>query len=275
MMICTLKNGPTGGLLPAVSLPLLFLLLCLMAPAPLYAAQNDLPTGRYALTLPHGKIKASWQKSGVKEIDGFAEQKVKQETEDFRNRLSELETGLQAMNMEIPPCELNITAAISSGGKTIGVLWAVYEFLGGSHGVLNLETRIYSVSPLKDGKRNVKPVRLSDLFRNVRSALEIFSSFSREELLRQGFNPSMVEPGTAPVAENFKLFLLNDQGLTLFFEPYQVAAWADGTIRLNIPLDKLKRADPVLSYWKSLPVQRGSGAKNTGAKDLVKQASSR
>ncbi len=275
MIMCTIKKVPSGRLLSAVCIPLLFLFLCLMAPAPLCAAQDERPTGRYALTLPHGKIKASWQKSGVKEIDAFAEQKVKQETEDFRNRLSELEKGLQAMNMEIPPCELNITAAISSGGKTIGVLWAVYEFLGGSHGVLNLETRIYSVSPLKDGKRNVKPVLLSDLFRNVRSALEIFSSFSREELLRQGFNPSMVEPGTTPVAENFKLFLLNDQGLTLFFEPYQVAAWADGTIRLNIPLDKLKRAAPVLSYWKSLTIQRGAGAKNTVPKAPVTPPSNR
>ena len=236
------------------SLPLiLFLLFCFASCLPCAhqaAAADGAPTARYVLTLPHGKINASWQKSGVPEIDGFAEQKVKEESGEFQERVRELENALLSMNMEIPQCELNITAAISSGGKTIGVLWAVYEYLGGNHGMLSLESRIYSVSPVRDGKRTVKDLRFSDLFRNARAALDVFSEHARRELLPQGFDPAVVEPGTAPTAENFKVFLLTDQGLTLFFEPYQVASWADGTVRVNVPLEKLKPANPVLSYWK-------------------------
>ncbi len=243
------RTGFPEALPSKIALCFFSFLLCLLSQTAVFAA-DGLPTARYVLTVPHGKINASWQKSGVREIDDYAEQKVRKEAGAFRERIKDLEEGLKSMNMEIPSCELNITAAISSGGKTIGVLWAVYEYLGGNHGTLSLESNIYSVSPLKDGKRTVKKVRLNDIFRNPRSACQIFSEYARKELLAQHFDPAMVEPGTTPDMENFKIFLIHDQGLTLFFEPYQVASWADGTVRVIVPLEKLKPAGPVLSYWK-------------------------
>ncbi|MBP3730705.1 MAG: DUF3298 domain-containing protein [Mailhella sp.] len=229
-----------------------FFLSFLLLFAPLSASgteQSDIPSARYALTIPHGHIKASWQKTGLKEADDFAEAKVKEEAEQFKARVEALDEESQPMGMAMPECELSVTAAVSAGGKTIGVLWATYEYLGGGHGSLGLESRIYfQQNSSKD--QNVRLLGLKDLFRDPRAAIEIFSEFSREELTRRGLDPSMVEAGTVPVPENFLVFLLDDDGILLFFEPYQVAPWADGTIRLHIPLDRLKKASPKLSYWK-------------------------
>ncbi len=230
---------------------LLASLLFLLPPAPSSgAAESARPTARYALTLQHGHIKASWQKTGIEEADSYAERKVLEDAEHFKAQVEEIAKEMEELGMDMPRCELNITAAAMPGGKTMGVLWAVHEYLGGAHGSLALETRIYHEQRTKKGTRTVRVLGLSDLFRTPKAAVEAFSEYARSELLKRGLDPAMVEPGTAPLAENFRVFLLSNDGLILFFEPYQVAPWADGTIRLNIPLERLKSAGPVMSFWK-------------------------
>ena len=226
-------------------------LLLLLHPFPSAGADESArPSARYALTLPHGQIKATWQKTGIAEADRLAESKVLEDAERFKAQVEELAGEMKDMGMPMPQCELKITAAASPGGKTMGVLWAVYEYLGGAHGSLALESRIYHEKRMQDGKRVLRVLKLGDLFRSPAEAIRAFSEYSRDELLKRGLDPSMVEPGTAPSAENFNVFLLSNDGIVLFFEPYQVAPWADGTIRLTVPLARLKNAGPVMAYWK-------------------------
>lgn len=59
----------------------------------------------------------------------------------------------------------------------------------------------------------------------------------------------MVESGTEPEESNFKVFLLDNDGIILYFEPYQVAPWSEGVITMRIPLRKLEKAGPKLQYW--------------------------
>ena len=214
------------------------------------ADESVRPTARYALTLPHGHIKATWQKTGIAEADTLAERKVMEDAERFKAQVEELEGDMKSMDMPMPKCELNITAAAMPGGRTMGVLWAVYEYLGGAHGNLTLESRIYHEQRMKNGKRTLRVLGMGDLFRSPAAAVRAFSEYSRAELLKRGLDPSMVEPGTMPSSENFSVFLLSNDGVVLFFEPYQVAPWADGTIRLNVPLERLKSAGPNMAYWK-------------------------
>ena len=59
----------------------------------------------------------------------------------------------------------------------------------------------------------------------------------------------MVKPGTMPEEKNFSVFLLEPEGLTIYFEPYQVAPWSEGTIMVTLPLKALSPAKPRMEYW--------------------------
>jgi len=45
----------------------------------------------------------------------------------------------------------------------------------------------------------------------------------------------MIDYGTAPVPENFKNFNFNSYGLTIYFQRYQVAPGAAGSLTVMIP----------------------------------------
>ena len=59
----------------------------------------------------------------------------------------------------------------------------------------------------------------------------------------------MVTPGTEPKKENFRTFRLEKDGITFYFDPYQVASWADGVITVTLSLSELAEAGPNPSFW--------------------------
>ena len=94
------------------------------------------------------------------------------------------------------------------------------------------------------------PFVLSDLFKKDSAYLAILAPLARERLLA---NPQVagvvsatwLDQGTATKPENFSTFTLTSQGLTIYFNPYQVAAYAAGVITVTIPLPELSDiADP-------------------------------
>ena len=76
------------------------------------------------------------------------------------------------------------------------------------------------------------------------------SELTRKKLLEQELPQDMVEAGTAPEEENFSTFLLEEDGLTVYFNPYQVGPWAAGVVTVTLPLKELAAAQPVMSFWK-------------------------
>jgi hypothetical protein len=51
------------------------------------------------------------------------------------------------------------------------------------------------------------------------------------------------------VPENFASLTLIPSGIRINFQPYQVAPWAAGAQRVDIPLDELRPARPLLLLW--------------------------
>ncbi len=47
------------------------------------------------------------------------------------------------------------------------------------------------------------------------------------------------EQGTNPTAANYEDYILTDDALVFFFEPYQMGAYAEGTFEVAIPLAAL------------------------------------
>ena len=49
--------------------------------------------------------------------------------------------------------------------------------------------------------------------------------------------------------DNFANIALIPGGVRVYFQPYQVAPWSAGTQIVDIPLEKLKDARPLMDLW--------------------------
>lgn len=84
-----------------------------------------------------------------------------------------------------------------------------------------------------------------DLFASSTEALLFLSSFTRAELVRRFADvpaseySDMLLPGTAPTSENFTNVAIDNDGLIVIFNPYQVAPYARGSQEVHIPLTAL------------------------------------
>ncbi len=93
---------------------------------------------------------------------------------------------------------------------------------------------------------------LYDIFEDVKEALAIMSGYSRKVLaarLGGGHADGAILDGTAPDADNFANLALVPGGVRVHFQPYQVARWEAGCQTVDIPLDTLAPARPLLALW--------------------------
>ena len=87
----------------------------------------------------------------------------------------------------------------------------------------------------------------SDLFASSTDALPFLSDFTRTQLEHApnaSFDESRHELlllGTEPTIENFANIALNESGLVVFFNPYQIAPYARGSQTVPIPLEALNQ----------------------------------
>ncbi len=197
---------------------------------------------RYTETTPYVEAEVSWERFDIPEADARSDELVAHIVASFRRVAGELAREMKAGGFDFRPCELNMNGKISGNRRTAGILWQIYEYTGGAHGNLTLKTQNYA---LPEGKS----LAFKDLFRNPEKALEQVSLLARQNLKTRGLPADMVESGTEPEESNFKVFLLDNDGIILYFEPYQVAPWSEGVITMRIPLRKLEKAGPKLQYW--------------------------
>ena len=219
----------------------LALAACLLLPAPsLFAAETSVST--YTENSSFMKINVSWQRSGIRVPDGLSDALVKKKVVEFRTTAEQEYLEMVQAGASRFPMEMHLEGTLFSNGRTLCMLWEDYRYLGGAHGGLMLSSQNYS---LPDGE----PVGFDTLFRKPEEALRLVSALSREKLLARNLPTFMVEPGTAPELENFRTFRLEKDGITFYFEPYQVASWADGVITVTISLKEMAKAAPDLRYW--------------------------
>lgn len=221
-------------------------LMLLAAAEPALAAERA--ASKYTETAPGMTIEASWQRFGMDRPDDSSDALVQEAVRAFRSTAAQECLELKELRQEHPdyapfPLEMVLTGVISDNGKTTGILWKNYQYLGGAHGNLGVFTRNYTVP---DGRA----FTLTELFRRPDTAVRLFSELSRRELIERGLPADMVDPGTEPDIENFSAFLLSSDGIVLYFNPYQVAPWSEGVVTVTLSLDDLSEAGPHTAYWK-------------------------
>jgi hypothetical protein len=145
-----------------------------------------------------------------------------------------------------PVPELWCSYAVSHpSDKALSITFEVWTYTGGSQGNLDVMTLNYS---LLSGQR----LGLVDIFEDPDAALAIMSAWSHKELTQRlgGMRQEqMLRTGLSPVPENFASLTLTPSGIRINFQPYQVAPGMAGAQKVDIPLEELLPAHPLLLLW--------------------------
>ena len=133
----------------------------------------------------------------------------------------------------------------SPSTKAVSVTFEIWTYTGSAHGNLDIITLNYNTL-------TSQRLGVVDIFEDPDAALSIMSSLAYKELSKRlgGLRQEhMLRADLATVPENFASLTLTPQGLRVNFQPYQVAPWAAGAQRVDIPLDALRPARPLLLLW--------------------------
>ncbi len=167
------------------------------------------------------------------------EQFVKEEVANFKENgdfenLSEEDKDLLGFN-DGRKYALNIEYSMYEGKNTVSYLFTIYADTGGAHPNGHFRTFTFNRA---DGRY----LLLEDIF--FGNYLEKIASLSRAQVIadiKTQFEgePTIFEEGFAPNEENYSNFYIEGATLVIVFPPYQIAAYAAGPQKAEIPLATL------------------------------------
>ena len=129
---------------------------------------------------------------------------------------------------------------------------SIYYFTGGAHG--NEEIHTFNYDMVQE-----KTIAIDEFFDSPQEALEKISTISAEDIASQLKSrqwkiddnlKEMLNQGTAPVFDNFKNFNFDSHNLILYFQKYQVAPGAVGSLTVTIWGQTLEQNSIQSSYLK-------------------------
>lgn len=134
--------------------------------------------------------------------------------------------------------------------KYLSLVIKIYYFTGGAHG--NEEIYAFNYDMVKK-----KEISINDFLGHSQEAWQKISRISAQDIMSQlqsmGWREDdnlkkMVSQGTASVPENFRNFNFNNYSLIIYFQRYQVAPGAAGSLTVTIPKTTLEEI-PVKSPY--------------------------
>lgn len=198
------------------------------------------PTADSALADEQGAIHYKEKGAGYSvdvAIEGLANQAIRQIIQDavnehitaFRQQVLDWEFNPESLS----ECELFIANENHQTQGTFSCLLSIYAYYAGAaHGVTALEAHNFSLP-------DVLPIDLSQLFAEE-DYLEYLSDVVPGYLYQQTqLEEGSVTSGLEPEKANFENFAIQQEGLRLYFEVYQVASYAEGEQQILIPWEDL------------------------------------
>jgi hypothetical protein len=122
---------------------------------------------------------------------------------------------------------LSIEYSATIADALYGYNFLVVEDTGGAHP--NHFNRTFTFA--SDGTE----LALADLFKADSGYLQTLSDYTIFTFKLNSSDNGIWEDGATPKAENFSRFVVTDTGITLIFDPYQIAAYAAGTQKVTVP----------------------------------------
>lgn len=120
-----------------------------------------------------------------------------------------------------------------SSQKVQNYVFQAYSYTGGAHGMAVRKTFNFN--------NQGQLLAISNVFKNGLDGLGTFAKLVQAELLkRENAQADWVADGAGPKEENYQAFVVNDNGVTVLFDQYQVAPYSDGQIDITIGFDAFK-----------------------------------
>lgn len=189
-------------------------------------------TGPYTITAVY-PVTASTTISGTLRM--FVQQQVDQFKEDTS----------WAADPSIAPAEaaelsLDVTYVEQKNDRADNYVFTVASYTGGAHGLQATKTFSYNETGI--------PLTLASLFINGEDGLKTIATYVQAQLKTREFaEESWIADGAAPKADNYQNFVVTEVGITFIFDPYQVAPYAAGVQRVDVPVSAFKSiANPEL-----------------------------
>lgn len=170
-------------------------------------------------------------------IKGYANRKV----EDFLSEMRETLKGTSVPDEFESDFTMRYQPVLRSSSLLAIRFEASSYIRGAAHPMSETSVLLYDMT-------NHASLATADLFTPGVDYLDLLSQASREELRKQftdikdmEFNDQVI-PGTAPQVENFRVVYPQYDGIHIVFNPYQVAAYARGTIEVFLPYSTIKNS---------------------------------
>ncbi|MDQ5931184.1 MAG: hypothetical protein QG674_350 [Patescibacteria group bacterium] len=174
----------------------------------------------------YAQITGSYPKTVSDSISMYFKSFLEDQVDQFINDTSwagEIESASSQSLM------LDITYKNVRSSNVETYIFTVNSYTGGAHGMQFRKTFSFT----KGGQL----LTLSNIFSNGFDGLPTFAKIVQKELLaRPGAQSDWIAEGAGAKEENYQSFVVTDQGLTILFDPYQVAPWSDGAIDIDVPL---------------------------------------
>jgi hypothetical protein len=123
---------------------------------------------------------------------------------------------------------LDVTYANNRSVRADNFIFRIAVDTGGAHGIQATKTFSFT----KGGSL----IELNDLFTDEAKGLEAVAAYARNDLKSQELTTDdWLTEGTAPKEENYKNFVVTDEGVRFIFDAYQVAAYAAGVVTIDVP----------------------------------------
>ncbi len=178
--------------------------------------------------------------SGLDDFNQRAESLIKNELEEFKKISLENDQAVKAVDPEsyaAYPREYSLAIGYETGlvdSKIISIVFSIYSFTGGAHGASYYATLNYNIE-------NKKEIKLADVFAGQTDYVKKISDHCIPDLKQQiserteGQYSGWVQEGAGPKEENFSIFMIKENSIVFYFAQYQVAAYAIGDFKVEMP----------------------------------------
>ncbi|HQY20462.1 MAG TPA: RsiV family protein [Ignavibacteria bacterium] len=163
--------------------------------------------------------------------------------ESVQNYIESFKTQLEEIKGDSKEGESNsfkITSeAEITGGTLLSVKFTMFSNISGmAHPMTNDSS--FNYSTISTGQ-----LELKDLFREESEYLKFISAYSQKELEAYAYSQGnenifdMIKLGTSPDANNFKVWNIKNDSLSITFNPYQAAPYVFGIQEVKISLSEM------------------------------------
>jgi hypothetical protein len=196
------------------------------------------PRSNVIVKMTYPKLESSTNTLNVVNFNDRVMQLLKEQVQSFKEKLAATVPYQKNLPRSANKNELTIdfdsSIVNTHVSPIISVRFSIQGNIGGmAHPFLHHAVINYDLA-------NGQELQLADLFKPEVNYLQILSDYSRNVLSKKLQDPEMVAKGTAPIAENYRIWNINPRGLLITFEEYQVAPYVFGSQKVQIPYSALQ-----------------------------------